>query len=591
MSAAPSALAAEFPQPSVDDWRALVTRVLRSSGVAPQDISPEAPEMALASTTADGVVVRPLYTRELGALRELPPDRRAAGSSAAEHSAGWDVRQRHADPDPARTNAAVLDDLRGGATSLWLVLGERGTPVDSLARALDGVLLDLAPVVLDAGAATPRAAEALLALAERAGADRAALRGSLGADPIGAAARTGEPVLMDALTDVARMTEGTGLTAITVDGSAYADAGASDSDELAAAAAAGVAYLRVLTAAGVPDPFAQLEFRYAVGVDQFGGIAKLRAAQEIWARVGELSGVRTRQRQHAVTARASLTRRDPWTNLLRGTIACFAAAVAGAEAITVFPFDAALGVPDGFGRRLARNTSSILHDESSLARVLDPAGGSWYVESLTAQLADVAWSKFTALERAGGAVRALESGVLVDLVRGSRDTRRDRVARRLEPIIGVSRYPLLDEPPLARPAAPPAPVGGLPPIRWAADFEAIRDRADRYLRRTGHRPAVALVALGSPASTAAAARAFFELGGIDAVEDPERMRGHVTCVLGPGVADDQVAAAVTAARAGGARRVMVAGSAPASVAVDDVIDQECDAVRVLSAVLDELGVQ
>ena len=271
------------------------------------------------------------------------------------------------------------------------------------------------------GANTAAAADTLLGLAARAGV-RSDLAGTLGADPIGLRARTGAEADLELLGRLAAAAQPhPRLHIATVDGTVYADAGGSDSDEIAATAAVGVAYLRALTDAGIniDRALGLLEFRYAVGTDQFLGIAKLRAARRVWDRVAELSGAaegRRGQRQHAVTSPAVFTRRDPWVNMLRATIGCFAAAVGGADAITVLPFDTALGRPDDFARRIARNTQAILHDESSLARVVDAAGGSWYVESLTDALAERSWEKFTAIERAGGALRALDDGALGDLL-------------------------------------------------------------------------------------------------------------------------------------------------------------------------------
>ena len=215
------------------------------------------------------------------------------------------------------------------------------------------------------------------------------MSGSLGADPIGWRARTGAEVFALAeLVELARPHEQ--LRVATIDATIYHDAGASDATEIAVATAVGVAYLRELTESGlsVDDALARLEFRFAVTGDQFASIAKLRAARQIWQRVAELSEAEDRvQFQHAVTSAAMMTRRDPWVNMLRTTIACFAAGVGGADAITVLPFDNALGLPDDFARRIARNTNAVLHDESSIGRVVDAAGGSWYVETLTAQLA------------------------------------------------------------------------------------------------------------------------------------------------------------------------------------------------------------
>src|SRR5581483_6750844 len=180
----------------------------------------------------------------------------------------------------------------------------------------------------------------------------------------------------------------------------------------------------------VEEALDALEFRWTVNAEQFPSIAKLRAARRLWARVAELCAASEELRgqyQHAVTSPAMLTRRDPWVNMLRTTVGCFAAAVGGADAITVTPFDAAIGQSDDFARRIARNTSAILHDESSLARVVDAAGGSWFVESLTDELAEKAWAAFTTIERAGGALAALDDGTIERLIADVRARRADDV--------------------------------------------------------------------------------------------------------------------------------------------------------------------
>ena len=330
---------------------------------------------------------------------------------------------------PAVMNAAIRTDLANGVTSIWLD-GE----TDDLAAVLDGVDLDQTPLVLDAGANTVSAATALLALAGGAccGATWAPTRS------VGATASAAEPVAVHGRRCRRVGERFRSAAGIVVDGTVYHDAGAGDVAELAIATSAGVAYLRALTDAGVgiDDALAALEFRFAVTDDQFASMAKLRAARRLWNRVGDLCGAPEAargQRQHAVTSAAMMTRRDPFTNLLRTTVAGFAAAVAGAQAITVAPFDQALGRSDDLRRRIARNTQSVLHDEVSLARVADPAGGSWYVESLTEQLAEAAWDAFTALERAGGAT---DLGAVAALVaREPGPARR----RRLPP--GSSRSP------------------------------------------------------------------------------------------------------------------------------------------------------
>jgi methylmalonyl-CoA mutase len=610
-------LAGEFPPASREQWRSLVAAVLTRSGMR---FEAGSPEDVLSHHTYDGVRIAPLYTADdlpdgvgLDAAG-LPGQAPFIRGATAERPA-WDVRQRVSEPDPAAANAAVLAELAGGASSIWLQLGlssgGAGLPVDSLAAVLQGVYLELAPVALEAGAETEAAAEALLRLATARGLAPGELAGTLGADPIGHAARTGTAPDLGLLTRLASaVADHPRLLPATVDATVYSEAGGSDSDELAISVAVGVAYLRALTEAGlgIDAALAQLEFRYAVSADQWGSMAKLRAGRRLWERVAELCGAPAGsrgQRQHAVTAAVTLTRRDPWVNLLRGTVGCFAAAVAGADAITVAPFDSALGLPDDFGRRIARNTQSILHDESSLARVLDPAGGSWYLESLTEQLAEVAWDKFTAIERAGGAVAALESGVLAGMLAASWQPRRENIAHRRDPITGVSEFAMPEETPLSRPTVPAVPSGGLPRVRYAEPFEALRDRSDAQLAATGARPRAFLAAFGPLSARTARlgfARNLLAAGGIEGVVGTGEPAELVAAfrAAGSGVAllcssDSEYAehAAALAAEltAAGAVQVWIAGP-PALVGpgIDGAVHTGCDAVAALESMFEALGV-
>ncbi|WP_224274224.1 methylmalonyl-CoA mutase subunit beta, partial [Streptomyces sp. LS1784] len=478
-------LAAEFPAVHREQWQQLVQGVLRKSGAQPED-GPAA-EQALTTRLQDGLSARPLYTAEDTAADPgypgFPPFVRG-GRPQGSAVAGWDVRQRHADPDRRRTNEAVLADLEHGVSSLWLELGGAGLPVEALPEALAGVYLDLAALALDAGPEFTDAAEQLFKLYEEREVSPGAAAGNLGADPLGLQARTGEStrteaLLAEATTLAARCAAGyPGLRALTVDALPYHEAGASPAQELGCSLATGVAYLRALTAAGLPvdDALGQLEFRYAADADQFLTIAKFRAARRLWARVAEVSGAgaaASAQRQHAVTSRVMMTARDPWVNMLRTTVACLAAGVGGADAVTVLPFDSALGLPDAFARRIARNTQAILLEESHLARVIDPAGGSWYVEQLSEELARAAWAWFQEIERAGGQQAALASGLVEERIAATWAERSVRLAKRREPVTGVSEFPHLDEQPLVREPAPAGPGGGLPQVRRAEAYEAL----------------------------------------------------------------------------------------------------------------------
>jgi methylmalonyl-CoA mutase len=468
------ALASEFTAATRDQWRALVGNVLRKSGVETDDV-----EAALASPTYDGFDLKPLYTAEDTAppagFPGLPPFVRGGGPART----AWDVRQRHAHPDPQTTRRAILADLENGATSLWLVVGAAGLPVDALAEVLDEVYLDLAPVTLDAGPDVTAAARTLLALHADKGVQASEVRGNLGADPIGWRARTGTDTDLGGAVDLAVRTAERypALRALVVDALPYHEAGSSDGQELGYAVATGVAYLRALTDAGldVDTAAARLEFRLAATVDQFATIAKFRAARRLWARVTEVCGAATRSApQHAVTSTTMMTRRDPWVNMLRTTVACFAAGVGGADAVTVLPFDSAIGLPDAFARRIARNTQSILIEESKVDSVIDPAGGSWYLERHTDELARAGWAAFTETERAGGIQAALDSGLVDERIAITRDARTARLAEGAEKITGVTSFPNENEKTLVRQPAPTQPTGGLPRVRYAQPFEEQR---------------------------------------------------------------------------------------------------------------------
>ncbi|MEW2268795.1 methylmalonyl-CoA mutase [Streptomyces sp. SID685] len=588
-------LAAEFPDATHEQWQRLVEGVLRKSG---KEVSGAAAEDALSTTLEDGLRTRPLYT-----ARDTAPDPGLPGFAPFIRGArpeggvadGWGVRQRHT----TLADGAVLADLENGGTSLWLVLGEGGIPLAELGRALEGVYLDLAPIVLDAGRDTAEAAEALLALYADKGVEPKAVRGNLGGDPLGYEARTGAAQDFAPYAGLAARCAETypGLRALTVDALPYHEAGGSAAQELGASLATGVAYLRALTEAGlsVEQAAGQLEFRYAATADQFLTIAKLRAARRLWARVAEVSGAPGAQTQHVVTSPVMMSRRDPWVNMLRTTVATLAAGVGGADSVTVLPFDHALGLPDAFARRIARNTSTILIEESYLARVIDPAGGSWYVERLTDELAEAGWEFFRTIERDGGQAAVLRSGRLRTDLATTWAERSKKLAKRREPITGVSEFPLLAEKPVEREPAPEAPSGGLPRVRRDEAFEELRARSDAHLAATGARPRIFLATLGSAAeytARASFAANLFQAGGIEPVtEGTFEDSGATEAVLCSSDATYAERAEETAAalRAAGARQVFLAGRGEYA-GVDRHVFAGCDAVDVLSATLDRMGV-
>lgn len=561
-----SGLSADFPLPVREAWLRLVEGVLKGADF----------EKKLVSRTYDGLGIQPLYDKSDAPAR---PGRAAHGP--------WRIAQRVDDPRAETAAAQALEDLEGGADALALVFRQAPTArgfgiaaqtVDDLDAVLEGVMLDLVHVRLDAGGAGRQAAALLIALAERRGHALADLSIDLALDPIGAAAAAGRmsapwDIVAERCAQTLHDLSARGFTGRTflADARPVHEAGASEAQELAFVLASGVAYLRALEAGGHGLDAARdaLSFLLVADADELLGIAKMRALRALWARIEEASGLTPEPiRLHAETAWRMTTRRDPWVNLLRGTVATFAAGVGGVDSLVVTPFTAALGLPDAFARRAARNTQLVLLYESNLWRVADPAAGSGALEALTDALCEAAWALFQEIEATGGIVAGLRAGALQERVRATRAARDAAIAKRRDAITGVSEFPFLDEKPvavaltaddaphvpapaeadaaaipvaafadlvaaaaegasLARLAAAPAGVtpvalGPLPRRRDAEPYERLRDRSDALLAAHGKRPAVFLANIGPLAAfnaRASFAKNAFEAGGVAALSN------------------------------------------------------------------------
>jgi methylmalonyl-CoA mutase len=585
--------------PTREQWEREAAAVLRKAG----RLGAEDPDAAvwdkLTRTTLDGLALTPLGTPESldgvadpGLPGQAPYTR---GTLATRGDLGWDIRPVFSDPSVEQTAADIVTDLENGGTSVWLTLGAGGLAVSDLGKALDKVLLDVAPVTLESDEPVA-AAEAFTALLKAKGVS-AAPGTNLGADPIGDSARGGAPDVAAVVAKVAELARANNLRALAVDATAVHDLGASDAQELGYSMAVGAAYLRLLTAAGIDVDTAAtlLEFRYAATDEQFPTIAKFRAARRLWARVTELSGVAEANRgqlQHAVTSRPMMTKYDPWVNMLRTTVAAFAAGVGGATAVTVLPFDSALGLPDAFARRIARNTSSLLISESHVAKVTDPAGGAYAVEQLTDDLAKAAWAELGRVEESGGILAALADGSLLARIDEVATKRSAEMARRKRPITGVSEFPNLHE---ELPVRKPYPAGARVVRRYAADFEAMRDDAPEL--------PVFLATMGSIAAHTARATFAHNLlaaGGVDTVsagatESAAELvaaygKQPVVCLAGTDAAYAEWGAETIAAlREAGAKYVILAGKPGEGITVDDSAAMGIDALAFLTRVRKELA--
>lgn len=625
---------AEDAARAYSEWQQAVAGVLaKSRRVDAAELGPE-PQKLLDTTTYDGVTVSPLYSGR-DELPEAPlpgqfPYVRGA-DAGRDVNAGWLVNARfgQAAQDAADVNRTVLDGLENGVSALTLAIGGADLPVAALDSALAGVLLDLAPLTLDAGADVAAAAERLYTLLdERAAAgdgvtDRAQVRVGLGASPLTDAFSGVPGVGFDEAVALAATAAARAETirALTVDGTAFHNAGAGDAEELGTAIAAGVEYLRALTGHGltISEALGQLEFRLAATDDQFQTIAKFRAGRQVWARVAQVCGASEYGGavQHAVTSAAMMSQRDPWVNMLRTTLAAFGAGVGGADSVTVLPFDVALpagaaGVSKTFSERIARNTQLLLLEESHLGRVLDPGAGSWYVEQLTQQIAEKAWEVFQQIEAAGGYRAALESGVVADRIAATKAARDADIAHRRTAVTGINEFPNLGEDPLpAGVAEAGSTVAGVAVARYAAAFEALRDRSDAFLAANGARPRVLLAPLGSVAEhnvrTTFAAN-LLASGGIEAVNPGpldssdggvakavEESGATIAVLCGTDKRyGEQGAAAVAALREAGVGQVLLAGPEKTFADVegagrpDTFLTARIDAVAALTTLFDAI---
>lgn len=607
-------------------WRSAVAGVLsKSTRKDPEELGDQ-PERLLETPTYDGIAIRALYT----ALDELPepplpgewPYVRGA-DALRDVKSGWKVAEafpadRVAGVAAKDVNAAVLEALGNGANALVLRVGQSGVTADQLEESLAGVYLSMAPVIIDAGADYATAADAMLAMAAGVEADqRELLSIDLGGDPLTAAlSDRPAPALDEVVTVAKRAARERGVRAITVDGPAFHNLGANATWELAGTVAAGVDYLRRLTEAGVPvgEALRQISFRLAADDDQFVTLAKLRAVRHLWARVAEVVGDPDggAVTVHAETSLPMMTQRDPWVNMLRCTLAAFGAGVGGADTVLVLPFDVAIpggfpGTARSFARRIARNTQLLLLEESHVGRVLDPAGGSWFVEDLTARLAEQAWEHFQAIEARGGFVEARDhvAGQIAEVAA----RRADDIAHRRTAITGVNEFPNLTEPALPHDDSPDSPLAAGNLQRYAAAFEALRDRSDVFLARAGARPQALLLPLGPLAEhniRATFAANLLASGGIEAVNpgtvDAASVAKAVADAGSPAAAvicgtdkryGEEAAAIVEAARAAGVSRVYLAGPekalGDAEHRPDEFLTAKINAVEALSNLLTRLG--
>lgn len=571
MKQKPHTLLHDFSPVTKADWAALAEQTLQGREIS-----------SLRKQLMEGVGLEPLYLEQpIPLAQTYPPDVspyvRGHGTYAR-RQAGWDIRQMYDTGSLASVAASLLDDRDRGVCSFWLqpayatdsdLFGDKtGLPLffeQDWHQLFSSIDLTQTPIAVATGAYLLPVLAQIASVTQQRGVATTDLMGAVYADPLATWARHGQlpDMLPKLMQDVASgiswaKTQAPYLQTLCCSGLPYHDAGAHHVQELAYIMATALAYFRRLEACGLDiDTIAASTF-VQTGIDshQFLAIAKLRALRLLWAKVVKACGGSPSSQHvliHACTSRVSTAKRDPWTNVLRNTAEGFAAAVGGADAITITPFDRCLGVPEAVALRLASHTQLILAKEAHLSHVIDPAGGSWYVEYLTDTLARLAWAELQRIETQGGMEVALSSGFVATSIEHTVARKSKDIARRKTPIVGVSEYVNLQESPLHRsPAhAPESPslvpgkrlagwekklrqttpadrmktlqeasreglsvfdlfsllhpqpemVSGSPlfPFRGAMAWEVLRDRSDQYAGEHGHFPQIFLANLG-PAS-------------------------------------------------------------------------------------------
>jgi methylmalonyl-CoA mutase len=601
-------------------WRAQVEKELRGADY----------ERALVRCTLDQIEQKPVYTRAIDPLRLGEPGQAPyrRGSRWPEgQSRPWQLCVRVDARSPEQANADLLEDLTGGADAVWLIadrdtrLAGAGGGMSALQdglqsgidfggesvwqRVLAKVQTELIRLHLSAGALSAALLSELLAsLDERGVVEQSAIH--LGFDPLAALAEDGAlPCSVEAArAQVWPFLEQTSslpqLRLFCADGLAAHAAGASEATELAVVLASLTETLRAADAVGLDlaAVAARTDLRVGVGREVFLEVAKLRALRELWTRVCTSCEIEPVPAPfvHAVASPRTLSQRDPWTNLLRSTTQGFAAAVAGADAITLLPMDAALQRPGKLARRMARNTQLVLAEEGHLGAIADPAGGSFAIEAWTDELVETAWACFQDIESQGGLEACLNSGWLADRLADTRERRLQATATRIDAITGVSEYAQLAEHlPDAGPAssadsaswqnsegvaarwqaalaqAPsgePAQCEALELVRDAAAFEELRDAADAYKQEHGHVPRVCLATIGDLAdhnARSTLARNLFAVGGFESIdlataEPGEGEDAVAVCMCGSDQAyEDYGADLLYTLRDLGAKHVLIAG--------------------------------
>ena len=432
----------------------------------------------------------------------------------------WHIAQRVQIGRKGSDNNSIINDLRGGVSALLIDLSNQAPDANTLAKLLDGVMLDIAPISLIPGANISASMETLDGVFKTQSIPHESQVGFLNADPIGTSIRADKPCdrsdLTKTITDVFNWGQDRpNMSLMTASSIAVHEAGASLELELAVILGSLVEMMRACESTNV-DVQALIDkttISLSANVDFFATIAKTRATRLLWSQLLEHCGLNpTPPKLHMETSESCFSNVDPWVNILRASISAMAAGIAGVDVLTVAPCTATSDGDNDLTRRIARNTQVIMQEESHIGKTIDPAGGSWFVEDATRKLAQQAWKAFQDIEAEGGLIIALQNGTIRCQIQSCNQTMQSRYAKRDSAMIGVTEFPNLDEAPLT--PRPTRGSGNYQETRPASAFEALRNSAEPT------KPKVYLANIGSTSNFTARANFaanLYAIGGIHSV--------------------------------------------------------------------------
>lgn len=516
----------QFPPVSTEEWRAKVEADLKG---APFD-------KKLVWRTNEGFNLQPMYRAEdiedFDTTNSLPGEYPYVRGIKTDNE--WLSRQEIIADTAEKANEIALDVLGKGINSLGLKVKDAA----DIAVLLNGI--DLSKVEINLVCCPKKAVAVATALVDyiKANKAEATFRGSVAFNPFKKALKHGQPFPGDIaqmgadMVKIAAPVEG--LRVLSVDSEMLSNAGAYIFQELGYALAWGTEWLTLLTDKGLSasEVAKRIKFNMGVSSNYFMELAKFRAARMLWAQiVKQYPGTvdaDCKQHVHAITSRFNQTIYDAHVNLLRSQTECMSAALAGVESITVTPFDTPYQTPDTFSERIARNQQFLLKEESHLDKVVDPAGGSYYVETLTVSIAKEAWKLFLEVEEKGGFLTCINDGSIQAAVRETSAKRHTDVARRKEILLGTNQYPNINETAAAKIVTDGCTCScghgecdteaGLPTSRAASDFEALRLATEA----SSHRPKVFMLTIGNLAMRLARAQFstnFFGCAGYEIIDN------------------------------------------------------------------------